>query len=66
MTLVIYALAFGVAATIASQFSSARRYERFLGHLQNSVSYTVQGFIFQTFVFAVPAYLLLLIWHYVF
>jgi hypothetical protein len=66
MSLVIYALAFGVAATIASQFSSARRYERFLGHLQNSVSYTVQGFIFQTFVFAVPAYLLLLIWHYVF
>jgi hypothetical protein len=66
MSLGIYALAFGVVAMIASQFSSARRYERFLGHLQNSVSYTVQGAIFQTFVFAVPAYLVLLIWHYLF
>ena len=66
MSLVRYALVFGVAATVASQFSSSRRYERFLGHLQNSVSYTVQGFIYQTFVFAVPAYFVLLIWNYVF
>ena len=65
MNLVLYALAFGVAATIASQFSSAQRYERFLGDLQNSVSNTVEGFIFQTFVFAMPAYLVLLVWNYV-
>ena len=61
MSIIWLALALGVATTLMSYFSSARRDESFIGSLQYGLLYAVSRAIFTTAIFTGLFYIVLLV-----
>ena len=61
MSLIWFALAFGIATTLMTYFASAKRYESFLGSLQYGPVYILSHALFTTAIFSGLFYVLLLI-----
>jgi hypothetical protein len=61
VSIIWLALALGIATTLMSYFSSATRYESFIGSLQYGLLYTVSHAIFTTAIFTGLFYTVLLV-----